>query len=131
MSDLHAIAPTSQLDEDARARREDDELLKLLVRWERLRAEYILADIGSDEKSRIAHEIESLDGCIIRLAPHTFDGAQEALRAAHAILTARDSNNDAYLGDGPASQIIARVIYALGDETGALVRPRERPGAEA
>ncbi len=109
----------TQAEIDKDASREDKELLNDLDRLEAARGKFVAF---IEQRGDLGDEIVALQGRIVEVQPDTFVGAKGMLRMAHAILSVRDVDGRVFLGAGPATAVIGRVIAALDDKDGALDR---------
>ena len=103
--------------------REDDEYIKRITEWKRLRAEHDLAGYGN-ASVRISHEIDALEGQIIAGYPATFRGLIELLEMTYAILAARDLDRSSLRGCGPVTMLVAQAVLSLENCSGEIYTPR-------
>ena len=110
----------TEIDMNELMRREDAPLVDLVNQWEATYHKFLAAEPG--ERGGLADRIEGLEGRIARYTPRTFRGLCSILGMAHTILSARDANDDLYIGDGPAVALVVRAIAAVDREDGLIGR---------
>ena len=109
---------------DDTASREDDDYIKRIDRWKRLRAERKLIKPPSDDLIRMADEIEAVEGRIISGYPLTFRGLNVLLEMIYDILAARDIEQGQIDAHGPVTMLVARAAKAVECCEGELYRKR-------
>ncbi len=100
-------------------RREDEELYRLVNRWEATYYKYL---VGDEDRVGLADQIAALEGQILRCEPATFLGLIKVLKMAHMIMSGRDGDRDCFVTGGPATLLIARAIDAIDHLDGVIGR---------
>jgi|GEM_PF-4565160 len=110
-----AAGETASPSVDVRARKVDDGyIVAMAEEWDVAHSALKAAPLGTGNLKAAQDRLSAIEGRLLRTGPVSREGIEAILHVAAAISTERESDRDAWTGDGPAGALICRALDGLG-----------------